>query len=207
MDTFFKRVKQKEIIQYYDRSARVISERYEKSDMNFLWNVLLEHFKGREKILEIGTGSGRDASFLMKNGFDVTGIDGSIAMIREAEQLHPELKGKIIHAVLPDEWPVFNEPFEAMYSIATLMHFSRDQLRLILRQCWKDLLPGAPVIISISGKRNSGEKERFFLEMSAEEWKATFSSTGCEVVSVLENPDLAGRNILWYTFLLKRKPV
>ncbi len=185
----------------------MIAEKYEKLGMVFLWNILSEHFRGRKKILEIGTGSGRDASFLMKEGFEVTGIDGSIAMIREAERLHPELKGRIIHAVLPDGRPVFNEPFEAMYSIATLMHFSRDQLRLILRQCWKYLLPEAPIIISVSGRRNTGEKERDFLEMSAEEWKAIFLSTGYEVVSVLENPDLSGRNIPWYTFLLKRKPV
>jgi cyclopropane fatty-acyl-phospholipid synthase-like methyltransferase len=123
-------------------------------------------------------------------------------MIREAERLHPELSGKIIRAVLPGEWPVFNKPFEAMFSIATLMHFSIEELDILLSRCREDLVPGALVLISVSGKREEKNESRDFLEMPVQEWLEIFRKNGYNHFSTAENMDASGRNISWYTFLL-----
>ena len=199
-------MERKKVIQYYEHSAEEISRKYEEMDMSDLWDLLAGHFQGKKRILEIGTGSGRDASYLMRKGFDVTGVDGSGAMIREAERLHPELKGKILQAPLPDEWPEFTEPFEGMFSIATLMHFSQEEIRIVLERCRRDLLPGAPVLISVSGKRNSTDDKREFLELSGKEWSDILTGTGYDLLSTLEDQDVSGRDMVWYTFLLKSRP-
>jgi protein-L-isoaspartate O-methyltransferase len=69
-------MKQPEHLDYYDHEAVSLSKRYERAEMSFLKQMLTDHFRGVRKVLEIGTGSGRDAAFLVREGYDVTGIDG-----------------------------------------------------------------------------------------------------------------------------------
>jgi len=196
-------MKKRDSISYYDSQAKEISGQYERLEMSFLMDVLIKHFRNAKRVLEIGSGSGRDAAYLMREGFVITGLEGSVAMIREAEKLHPELKGRILYAVLPDEWPRFEQPFEAMFSIATLMHFPKEGIEKILRQCRNVLLPDSPVFISVSGKREEKGTGRYFNEMGKDEWENVFRGTGYEIISVEENNDVTGRKIRWYTFLLR----
>ena len=62
---------------YYDANAPAVAERYEQAEMVRLHQLLLAHLRSGSRILEIGCGSGREASFLLANGHDITAVDAS----------------------------------------------------------------------------------------------------------------------------------
>ena len=49
-----------------------------------MYRILLKTFPPKLQLLEIGCGSGRDASFMYQHGYDVLAIEGSKEMIAEA---------------------------------------------------------------------------------------------------------------------------
>ena len=73
-------------LNYYETDSKNLSFRYENADVIEVQKLLLQTFEKNSKLIEIGCGSGRDASFMTKNGFDVIGIDGSKNMIEEAKK-------------------------------------------------------------------------------------------------------------------------
>ncbi len=66
-----------------------IYEEYEKSNPILLWmrqqvyDVVLSHLKKGDKILELNSGTGTDAIFFAKQGYDVTCTDLSDGMIEK----------------------------------------------------------------------------------------------------------------------------
>jgi len=82
-------------IAYYDKNAVSISDKYENVNMSFMQKKLVSYLPENGNILEIGSGSGRDAAFFVSEGFNVTVVDPSKGMLRKAAELHPELCAKM----------------------------------------------------------------------------------------------------------------
>ena len=190
-------------IEYYNKNSQKLCERYNSVDLSVLHNDLLEFFRKSETLLEIGSGSGRDMSFMIQNGFEVFGIDGSEKMIRNAVYSYPELKNRLFLSELPENSHLFDIKFDGMYSIATLMHLNKDELNLFLKKVKLFLNPDSLVFISVSGQRGSQKDNRFFMELSKDEWIRIFQFNNFEILKVKENKDLSGREIDWYSFFLK----
>ena len=71
---------------YADRDKKIIAETIEvKKALNRFVKLLLK----RARILDIGSGTGRDSRFLFEKGFRVIGIDFSKKMIEEARKINP----------------------------------------------------------------------------------------------------------------------
>lgn len=197
----------KNTIEYYNMNSQTLCEKYDSIDLSVIHKDMLDFFKGCNTLLEIGSGSGRDMNYLIENGFDVIGVDGSEKMIREAYSNFPTLKTRIILSELPDDLSSFEIKFDGFFSIATLMHFQANELDTLFEKLIQYLKPDSPVFITVSGSRNIHPKEekRFFLELSKEEWVEIFKNNNFEIIKVKENKDYTGRNINWYTFFLKTK--
>ncbi len=69
-----------------------------------------------ERILDLGSGTGHLTARIAEAGASVIGIDASAEMVEQAKQLYPALD--FIHADASDF--TFNEPFDAVFSNATL---------------------------------------------------------------------------------------
>lgn len=192
---------------HYNKYSNVISKQYCSIDLLRLQSNLLDFFKGCNSLLEIGSGCGRDMDFLISHGFDVIGIEGSIGMIQESITVFHELKERIFLAELPDQMPEFEYKFDGLYSIATIMHFEIDKLNTLLRKIKLVTKPSAPVFFSVSGKRNklALQDDRFFIELTKEEWKNIFISNNFEVLKIEINDDSIGRPIKWFSFYLISK--
>ena len=153
---------------YYDINSLSLSYRYESADVSELQELLIQTFKKKSKLLEIGCGSGRDASFMVTNNYDVIGIDGSLNMITEAKKLHPELSKSLFHKVIPDELN-YKLKFDGIYSIATLMHLSKYNLIKTISIIYDMLNEHGIFLMSVSllrddiNKEGFDEKGRFFL--------------------------------------------
>jgi len=65
----------KETLYFYNSNSKKLTERYEKADVSEVQKLLLQTFGKNSNLLEIGCGSGRDASFMTRNDFNVIAID------------------------------------------------------------------------------------------------------------------------------------
>lgn len=197
-------------INYYEENANSLTSRYESADVSEVQELLLQTFEKNSKLLEIGCGSGRDASFMTKNHFDVTAIDGSKNMIEEAKKIHPELSQKLFHKTLPSDLE-FNQIFDGIYSIATLMHLSENDLKNTLSKIYNLLNQNGKFLLSVSlfrddiDKNGFDDKGRFFLVLSFESWINLLENVGFKILDTKTNSDGLGRGgIEWLTLVAQR---
>jgi SAM-dependent methyltransferase len=202
----------KNTLTYYENNAKFLSQRYESAKVDNIHSLLLNTFPSKSHIMEIGCGSGRDASFMYRNGYDVLALDGSVKMIAEAERCHPELTGQLEVIKIPDALHFEPSSFDGVYSIATLMHLDKDSIARTIEKIAMILKPGGKFLFSVSLQRDDvdgqgkDEKGRYFTSMSELEWVKS-----CEVFDLkFEHSEITGdgldrSGIVWLTCVVSKK--
>ncbi len=197
-------------LNYYEENANSLINRYESADVSEVQQLLLQTFEKNLNLLEIGCGSGRDASFMTKNDFDVTAIDGSKNMIDEAKKIHPELSNNLFHKTLPNDL-TFNQTFDGIYSIATLMHLSKNDLEKTISKIYDLLNQNGKFLMSVSLFRDDinengfDDKGRYFLVLSFKEWINLLENIGFKILDTKTNRDGLGRGgIEWLTLVAQK---
>lgn len=139
-------------ISHFDRNARSIAVEYEAADMREVHDLLFRYLPRGKPVLEIGSGSGRDAAFLAESGFDITAVDASAGMVSESALRHPVLADRLVRAEfpMPSGSPLLDERFGGVVSIATVMHIPNSHLFEFAMQLRELVEPGGILIISSS---------------------------------------------------------
>ena len=105
----------------------------------YLFDQLLRgRFDARPRILDAGSGSGRNLPFFLHHGFHVAAIDGEAAAVAAIKQLVPgAVQGEL------DALPWDDGTFDAVICSAVL-HFARDDdhFEAMLDGAWRVLCPG-----------------------------------------------------------------
>ena len=117
------------LIKAYDQQAEnrnkgVIQDWKIKERAHFLTSLQQEN---KHTFLEIGTGPGRDSLFFQEQGFNVTGIDLSMAMVNLC-------RGKSIVACVMDmvELGFEENSFDAVYALNSFLHLPKSEFPLAL---------------------------------------------------------------------------
>ncbi len=200
-----------ETLEYYNTHPVDIAKRYEQVDGGLFLGEMPIWVVNRGKILDIGCGSGRDASFLLSEEYDVYGIDGSQEMLDEAVRLHPELKGRLTKRVLPDMLPYDDDSFDAVISIAFMMHLDKKSIAELCKEIRRVLTPYGVFWLSIRLPSNTAEQEpkeqdvfdewnRFFLQLSADHWRTLIEQFGFHCKKFYMDHDALGRECSWGRF-------
>lgn len=98
-------------------------------------------------VLDCGCGSGRNLVYLLRNGFDVYGVDQeprAIQSIRElAAELAPHLPAQNFR-VEPVEQVSFADASADVVLSSAVLHFARDEqhFHAMVREMWRVLRPG-----------------------------------------------------------------
>ncbi len=183
---------------FADRSTALRERKY--------LDLVLAGVRPGAKVLDFGCGTGRPiAEHLVARGFEVTGVDGSAAMLEIARRVVPS--ARLIHERL--ETAELGETFAAAVAWDSLFHVDRRPHAEIYARLARWIMPGGRLLLTSGGSADAGftdtmHGERFFYSSwSPDEVAALLAAAGFAVeLSELDQP--AGRGHL--AIVAQRKP-
>lgn len=175
------------------------------------WSVEMERFLKllpSGKILEIGSGGGRDAKELIKMGYVYVGTDISSGLIKVAKKENPGVCF-INQSVYDLSFPTGTE-FDGFWTSASLLHIPKSKIVLALG-CIRKFIKNRGIGF-ISLKEGSGEileektkhgfkEEKFFSYYSAEEFSSILSKNGFNVLDITRRK--MNEKLTWLCFFVE----
>ena len=199
-------------LDYYDTYAREATASYEQVDFSRLVDHLAEALGPAARVLDLGSGSGRDAAHLLARGYDVVAADGSEAILVQAATLHPELSGRTARVVVPGPLPFAAHSFDGAMSWAVIMHVPEAGLPEVFAELARVVKPGGVLGYSVNTERagldgaGTDARGRHFTCLPASAWERLHEQAGFSTVELEESDDITGRSgIRWATFLARRR--
>lgn len=146
-------------LKYYDQHAREWGEKHHELDQNSRRINEIEKFHSylkSGKIIEIGSGTGNDASAFNSFGYDYIGTDASRGLLELALERNPGLKFKKVR--VQDLASTFgNDKFDGFWCAATLLHLHKNEIVESLKNIHSIVKNNGVGYISV--KEGRGEKE------------------------------------------------
>jgi SAM-dependent methyltransferase len=102
--------------------------------------------EGRSRVLEIGTGPGRDAAAFLADGLAVTGVDLSAEHVRMCRAA-----GIDAHVASVLGLPFADNSFDAGWTMSTLLHVPDADFDTALLEIRRVLRAGAPLAVGLWG--------------------------------------------------------
>jgi SAM-dependent methyltransferase len=160
----------------------------------------------KRTLLEIGAGTGRDSKFFQDQGLDVVCIDLSPAMVELCKQ-----KGLTAYVMDMADIQLPAGSFEAVYSMNSLLHLTKAEFPLVLRNIDRLLKTDGVVFIGMYGGRDhegvwendSYHPKRFFSFFTDERLKQEVEKV-FDIIS-FESIHLQPEDNLVFQLLLLRK--
>jgi SAM-dependent methyltransferase len=192
---------------FYDENAESFVAQTRDVDMAELRGRFMAALPGRldgpARILDAGSGSGRDALAFRRAGYDVSAFDASQAMVEATRA----------HAGVPARWMrfedfVWDHPFEGIWACASLLHVADADLAGVLDRLVAHLVRGG--VLYLSFKRGEGERikdGRRFTDMTEARLAALLDRcTGMDPPEIWASGDRrVGRDAeIWINALVRR---
>ena len=132
----------------YESGAFGFAERYENSSGGITdwFNVA---FPRGSKVLDIGSGSGRDMAALLKGGWDTVGVEPVAGLREQSFQYHPELSSRVTEDSLPGLSKVHDDSFDGVLCSAVLMHIPEEELFDSVYSIRRVLRAGGRLLVSL----------------------------------------------------------
>lgn len=192
-------------IDCYNQQASYWGARFLSLDTGKLCQRFLSHLPKKAHILDMGCGPGRDTKYFLDHDYQVTAFDAAEELVKIARDYtgHP-----ILHMTF-DEM-AFQEEFDGIWSMASLLHLSREDL---LRIIGKKLIPALKPqgVLYTCFQEGEGEriaKDRYFTDYTKESLKSLLEQfpdlTILDMWVQEDNtPDRKGRN--WVNCIVRKK--
>lgn len=190
-------------VNYYDQHAEEWAQAKRGYEEGSYWGKEMQMFKRllpSGKILEIGSGTGKDAKVLIRLGYEYIGIDASIGMLDIAKKRNPGANLQRMSA-LNLEFP--DNHFDGFWTAATLLHIPKDSVGKVLENIAKVVKPNGTGFISMKeGGKEAEDKEtgRGFSYYSRQEFENLLKESGFEVI---EYKSKSGEKDFWMIFFVK----
>lgn len=148
---------------YYESNAERYAAETFSSDMSEQYRRFLPLLKDGAKILDVGSGSGRDACYFQNQGYQVTALEPSKNLGREIRKVFSgEIVCLDIQSYQPMEW------YDGIWACASLIHLQEEEVLCFFRKI--DMYLNDNGIVYASGKSGISTGEvadgRFFLEFT-----------------------------------------
>lgn len=186
-------------IDFYNAHAAERAKRYAEAPSR-VGELIPFAFPTGARVLDIGTGSGRDLNALLEAGYPAAGVDPSSELIRQAEARFPAVAGRITVDHLPELQTVPNESIDGVLCVAVLMHV-REQLllecvlnlRRILRLGGRILISTPLTAPEVNAVTHRDPLGRLFNGVTPERFQFLFEKAGFRRVERWDTEDALGR--------------
>ncbi len=151
-------------LEYYNEKATDFMESTVNVDFSELQNEFLSYLPETASILDVGTGSARDAKVFKDRGYSVVAIDGS----DELAKLASEYLGQNVIVTTFQDYEA-DQKFDGIWACASLLHLTRDDIKSVMKKLAGALNEGGCFYVSFKYGDFSGERNgRFFTDMTYE---------------------------------------
>lgn len=162
---------------------------------------ILKHLNSETaRILDLGCGTGLSSSLFFKAGYQVTGVDGSSAMIKHARKLPFQ---KLVCQDLGKPLRVKDESFDAAVMVGVMEYISNPAA--VLKQVRRKLKPGGIFGLTFSKKSNwceqSGLKSYYKKDLEPMIREAGFSIIESDKILGVEE---YGHKTYYWIYILKK---
>jgi 2-polyprenyl-3-methyl-5-hydroxy-6-metoxy-1,4-benzoquinol methylase len=145
-------------LEFYEKNGDHYFERTKKIDMKKTRDKFLSYIPNKGYILDVGCGSGRDSKAFLEQDYRVLSIDGSQKMV----ELSSLYTGQITKLVDLNTFSM-DCLFDGIWASAILLHFSKPELKKIIKQLKNSLKTGGVIFASFKyGVKERIEDNRFF---------------------------------------------
>lgn len=111
-------------IEYYNENAQSYYELTVHADMSLLCDRFLRYVTPGGKIIDIGSGSGRDITYFLSKGYEAEGIDASFELCRISNEHGIKVENITIQDWNPREF------YDGIWANASLVHVPLKEIEL-----------------------------------------------------------------------------
>lgn len=147
----------KKTIQAYNKFSQI----YDQEVIDF-WNnfpkTTIDEFCKRlsgKRILNLGSGSGRDALILKEEGLDIICVDASSEMVKITRNLGFESIESDFSNLKLD-----NNSFDGVWAYTSLLHIKKEEMIKVLKKISKSIKPNGVFLIGLMEGVFEGEVEK-----------------------------------------------
>lgn len=148
---------------YYESNAERYAAETLSADMSEQYQRFLPLLKDGVKLLDVGSGSGRDACYFQKQGYQVTALEPSKNLCREIRKV---FSGEIMCSDIQNYQPA--ERYDGIWACASLIHLQEEEVLCFFEKI--DLHLNDNGIVYVSGKNGpptgKAQDGRYFLEFT-----------------------------------------
>lgn len=162
---------------YIDKTPKTVDGSFKDWIMKFL------SFVSKDKpIFEIGSAFGRDANFIESLDYKVIRSDATVSFVRYLENSGFECR---YFNLLTDD---FKEPLYVLFANAVFLHFTREELNLVLNKIYSNLEPNGILVFSVKAGVGEGwsyeklGKKRYFYYWQLADLKNLLINCGYEIL-------------------------
>lgn len=199
--------------EWYDEIGERCLRFYKKSRDNEIIQLkdLIEKIPRKVRILDAGCGFGKPAAkFLSQKGYQVTGIDISKELIKQARKNTPKAEFKIM-SMYDLKFPA--KTFHAIISFFAILHLEKSKVLEVFRDFHKMLKDKGYFIFSVNKGKKEGYleflgKKVFFSEFTKKEIREILSQSDFRIIwnkdFFFKTPEGSKEHQLYY-FVQKKK--
>ncbi len=190
-------------LEIYNLHAPRLAAQYEGFTPTRSYELAHAFFQKGEPTIDIGSGSGRDVSYLSAHGFPATGVDGSNSMLTEARRYHGE--HTFAQDSLPDLATLRDVAFVDLFCNAVLMHLTEADLVKGLLNILRVLAPKGRAVISF---REASDPQRdigrHITSLTPNQVAELFESLGGKVLLVESLPH---EEVSWHYIVVEKTEI
>lgn len=189
-------------IDYYDSNAEAYFRATIQANMAPICDRFLKYVKPEGRIVDVGSGSGRDLKYFLDRGYFAEGIDLSQELCKKAADYSG---GKVMCADICEWHP--NAKYDGVWANASLLHLPQNEIERFILRLSDILKPHGVAYISMKSGIMDGYDDagRYFTDFTEEKVQQILSkSTALRLIECWRTKDELNRdNFKWINCILK----
>jgi ubiquinone/menaquinone biosynthesis C-methylase UbiE len=217
--TRLKANKRKTISAYNVIAEAYVQENNESDFWEKEFNLFLNLAKEKglktegSQFLDLGCGTGRDATMALRAGFQYLGVDLSKGMLKVARKLNPKAAFREMDVVELKSPDIF---FDFVWASAIFLHLDSLELKKALSEMKRVLKPNGLAFIAMEERQKGQQRinlktsikagksvERLFLLYTKPEFERVLSENGFRVLKTTKKKEFSGEKT-WLCFYAKK---